>query len=195
MWTCTGGTYKSDPVIYYGFASKFTSSFPYIVPSYDTIEAIRDCFTAVNTPITARENRFSAKKFKKFSDLFTTATTDLAELYFSSFINICYRLDYPIVGGLDSVNFGLNHNHKRCAHYELDESKPKRYQFFDVPYFKNPKGIEELEINKYFRALRGNYSEFLQYVEERKSYTKKLKQVSSFEQYIQMNNETDKCII
>ncbi|XP_031635054.1 uncharacterized protein LOC116348271 [Contarinia nasturtii] len=194
MWPCTGARYERDLVIYYEFDSNFTNSFPYIVPSCDSIEAIRDCFTAVNTPISAIEKKLTAKKFMKFSELFKTATKDLAELYFSGFINICYREDYPIVRCLDSVNFGLNHNHKRCVHYKLDESKLKRYQFFDVPYFKNSKGIEELAINKYFRPLRANYSEFYQYVEEREKYTKKLKRENTFEQYIQMNNETNECI-
>lgn len=194
MWKCKAGLDEYDPVIYYEFDSNFTNSFPYIVPSCDTIEAIRDCFIAVNTPITATEKKFKASLFKKYSDLFSTATKDLAELYFFGFINICYREDYPIVRCLDSVNFDLNHNHKRCVHYELDESKQKRYQFFDVPYFKNPKRIEELEINKFFRSLRANYSEFLQYVEEREKYTKKLKRENTFEQYIQMKNETNECI-
>lgn len=193
MWRCTGARYERDS-IYYGFDSNYTNSFPYIVHSCDTIEAIRDCFTAVNTPISAREKKMEAETFKKFSELFTTAAKDLAELYFFGFINICYREDYPIVRCLDSVNFGLNHNHKRCVHYELDESKLKRYQFFDVPYFKNTKGIEELAINKFFGPLRANYSEFLQYVEERERYTIKLKREITFEQYVQMDNETNECI-
>lgn len=197
MWPCTGVTYDGGPVIYYEFDSNFTYSFPYIVPSCDTIEAIRDCFTAVNAPKSDREKKWRAELFKKYSDLFTTATNDLAKLYFYGFINICYRKDYPIVKCLESVNFDSNHNHKRCVHYELDESKEKRYQYFDVPYFKNSKGIEELEelaINKYVRSLRGNYSKFLQYVEKREKYTKQLKRENTLEQYIQMNNETNACI-
>lgn len=84
-----------DPVIYCEFDSNSTNSFLYIVPSCDTIEAIRDCFTAVNTPITAKEKKFKASTLD--SDIFTTATKDLAELFFFYFINICYREEYPIV--------------------------------------------------------------------------------------------------
>lgn len=124
MWRCTG--YERDHVIYYEFDSNFTNSFPYIVPSCDSIEAIRDCFNAVNSPISAIKMKLKAEKFKMYSELFTTAAKDLAELYFTGFINICYREDYPIVRCLDFVNFGSNHNQKRCAHNELDESKPKR---------------------------------------------------------------------
>lgn len=82
MRLCTRVRYVRDPVIYFEFDSNFTNSFPYIVHSCDTIEAIRNCFTAVNTPISAREKKLEAETFKKFSELFTTAAKDLAELYF-----------------------------------------------------------------------------------------------------------------
>lgn len=117
----------------------------------------------------------------------------MAELYFFGFTNVCYREDNPAVRCLEFVNFGLNHNYKRCVHYDLDESKLKRYQFFDVPYFNISNAIEEFAINKFFKSLRANYSEFLQYVEEREKYTETLKRKNTLEQYVQMNNETNEC--
>lgn len=194
MWPCSQkSSYIRDPVIYYGFDSNLTNSFPYIVPSCDTIQAIRDCFNAVNTPISEREKRLKPEKFKKYSELFSTASKDLAELYFFGFTNVCYREDNPAVRCLEFVNFGLNHNYKRCVRYDLDESKLKRYQFFDVSYFNISNAIEEFAINKFFNSLRANYSEFLQYVEEREKYTETLKRKNALEKYIQMNNETNEC--
>lgn len=172
----------NEPIIRFGFNSNHTDSFPYIAPSCDAVEAMRDCFS---DPFRRRFNR-------TFPEIALTAARDLAEVYFFGFLNICYKEDYPIVNCLDYVDLGLNH--KRCVRYELDESKPKRYQFFDVPYFNDPKDIEGLNINKFFRAVRANYSDFFQYVEEREKYTEQLKQETSFEEYNQMEIESDKCI-
>ncbi|XP_011136822.2 phospholipase A2 [Harpegnathos saltator] len=54
-------------------------------------------------------------------------------LYFSVLNTKCFREDYPIVGCKRHSLIP-----RRCLEYELDESQPKMYQWFDVPaYFQN----------------------------------------------------------
>ncbi|CAL1679619.1 unnamed protein product [Lasius platythorax] len=54
-------------------------------------------------------------------------------LYFSVLDTKCFREDYPIVGCKRHSLIP-----RRCLEYELDESQPKMYQWFDVPtYFQN----------------------------------------------------------
>lgn len=49
-------------------------------------------------------------------------------------------------------------------------------------------------MNKFFISLRANFTKFLQDVAEREKYTKTLKKENTFEQFVQMNIETNKCI-
>ncbi|KAH0955997.1 hypothetical protein HN011_009202 [Eciton burchellii] len=58
-------------------------------------------------------------------------------LYFSVLDTKCFREDYPIVGCKRHSLLP-----RRCLEYELDESQPKMYQWFDVPsYFQNDHGM------------------------------------------------------
>lgn len=172
----------NKPIIYFGFDSNHTDLFPYIVPNCDAIEKIRNCFI--------EPDRMRHRKI--LPEIASIIARDLAELYFSGFLNICYKEEFPIINCLDYVDLGWNH--QRCMHYELDESKPKRYQFFDVPYFNDSKGIDGLTINNLFDAVHANYSEFLKYIDEREKYTEQVKRENTFAEFIQMKNESDKCI-
>ncbi|XP_053995511.1 phospholipase A2-like [Hylaeus anthracinus] len=51
--------------------------------------------------------------------------------YFNALDTKCFREDYPIVGCNRWTTFP-----RRCLEYELDESQPKKYQWFDVPPYK-----------------------------------------------------------
>ncbi|XP_015592989.1 phospholipase A2 [Cephus cinctus] len=51
-------------------------------------------------------------------------------VYFSLLGTKCFREDYPIVGCKRYSKFP-----RRCLEYELDESQPKMYQWFDVPLY------------------------------------------------------------
>ncbi|GAB1863689.1 phospholipase A2 [Camponotus japonicus] len=54
-------------------------------------------------------------------------------LYFNVLDTKCFREDYPIVGCKRHSLIP-----RRCLEYELDESQPKMYQWFDVPtYFQS----------------------------------------------------------
>lgn len=166
-----------------GFESNHTDLFPYVVVSCDYIDALRNCF---KDPFRIRFRNI------KFEEIFYTTAKDLVEIFLFGFMNICYKEDFPIINCLDYVDLGANH--QRCVRYELDESKPKQYQLFDVPYVSDPKGVEGLVFSKFFSAARANYSKFFEYVEQRENYTKQVKQQNLIEEYIQMNNDSDKCI-
>lgn len=67
----------------------------------------------------------------------------------------CYKEDYPIVSCLE---FGYSYyiekgvtgyktKEKLCVRNELDESKPKKYQKFDVPFFYDSKNPKEFYFN------------------------------------------------
>ncbi|XP_032683265.1 phospholipase A2-like [Odontomachus brunneus] len=68
-------------------------------------------------------------------------------LYFSVLNTKCFREDYPIVGCKRHSLIP-----RRCLEYELDESQPKMYQWFDVPvYFQN--GQRVTEVGRHIRSL------------------------------------------
>ncbi|KAG8232715.1 hypothetical protein J437_LFUL013308, partial [Ladona fulva] len=60
----------------------------------------------------------------------TNAANNIGMLYFSFLVNTCYKEDYPILTCYQKGFF-----HRRCANYELDTTKPKVWQFFDLPTF------------------------------------------------------------
>ncbi|XP_012282787.1 phospholipase A2 [Orussus abietinus] len=61
--------------------------------------------------------------------------------YFTLLGTQCFRDDYPVVGCRRRSTYP-----RRCLEYELDESQPKRYQWFDVPPFRgsSPEESESL---------------------------------------------------
>lgn len=61
----------------------------------------------------------------------------------------CYKVDYPIVKCIElSFSYTTRSGYiKRCADYELDETKPKQYQKFDVPFFYDSKNPMESNFN------------------------------------------------
>ncbi|KAG7188454.1 hypothetical protein KM043_008094 [Ampulex compressa] len=59
------------------------------------------------------------------------AGTSVGFFYFNVLDTQCFREDYPIVGCKRATVYP-----RRCLEYELDESQPKRYQWFDVPPYK-----------------------------------------------------------
>lgn len=71
----------------------------------------------------------------KFHDCLKKVNSGVSEkigiIYFDIIGTQCYKKDYPIIKCSNYTNF-LN---SKCLNYELDESKEKIYQFFDVPDF------------------------------------------------------------
>ncbi|XP_044760931.1 phospholipase A2-like isoform X2 [Coccinella septempunctata] len=55
----------------------------------------------------------------------------IGKIYFND-VGKCYKRDYPIIRCLSYKNFLF---FQKCLVYELDESKEKVYQYFDLPYF------------------------------------------------------------
>lgn len=71
----------------------------------------------------------------------STVSNTVGSIYFTA-RDRCYHNDNPIVR-CDDYDTGLFVH--RCIRYKLDESQPKRYQWFDLPlYFdKDERGTEE----------------------------------------------------
>lgn len=70
-----------------------------------------------------------------FSDV-SSEYADLAgELFYSSGSDRCFKKEYPIVKCIECDEDTLFGD--RCMRYELDETKSKIYQFFDLPHYYN----------------------------------------------------------
>ncbi|XP_020294830.1 phospholipase A2-like [Pseudomyrmex gracilis] len=59
------------------------------------------------------------------------ASTKVGLIYFSVLNTKCFRKDHPIIG---CKRHSLTP--RRCLEYELDQSQPKIYQWFDVPPYQ-----------------------------------------------------------
>lgn len=76
----------------------------------DCVESIRECF------------RDSGSKFAKVSEI----------LFFQTATFHCFKNEYPIVG-CNEYRQNEYLGGSICTSYELDETKSKMYQFFDIP--------------------------------------------------------------
>lgn len=58
--------------------------------------------------------------------------------------NKCYQEEYPIVS---CVDFDTTLLVRRCTRYKLDESLPRRFQWFDLPLFNATNGQELSDVD------------------------------------------------
>lgn len=81
---------------------------------------------------------------KKLHDCLQNARSFIGDQIGRTYFNVlqtkCFKEDYPIVGCKDEKGFLFNQIGKACQSYVLDESKPKKWQFFDAEYFKGQSG-------------------------------------------------------
>ncbi|GLV38418.1 secretory Phospholipase A2 [Carabus blaptoides fortunei] len=79
--------------------------------------------------------KLNCKCDEKFYDCLKSSHMKSAKavgtIYFNVLGTQCYREDYPIVKCIKYHGIIK----KRCVEYELDESQPKVYEWFDVPPF------------------------------------------------------------
>lgn len=76
----------------------------------------------------------------------SNTSNQIGKLYFG-LRSECYRYDYPIV---KCVEYDTAVFIRRCYRYLLDESKPKLYQWFDLPLYNGKYGED------FWRTLSGS---------------------------------------
>lgn len=81
----------------------------------------------------------------------SNTSNQIGKLYFG-LRSECYRNDYPIV---ECIEYDTAVFIRRCYRYILDESKPKRFQWFDLPLYNGKYGDD------YWRSLRPSHNENL----------------------------------
>ncbi|KAF5271043.1 hypothetical protein FQR65_LT00462 [Abscondita terminalis] len=95
---------------------------------------IRSNQTKYNLTNTASYTRVTCNCDKKFRDCLyvvnTQTSSNVGNIFFNLLKNKCFRKDYPAIGCIrfDSLL-------KKCLQYRYDYTKPKKYQWFDVPPF------------------------------------------------------------
>ncbi|XP_055384547.1 phospholipase A2-like, partial [Condylostylus longicornis] len=96
-----------------------------------------------------RYTRLHCKCDKNFYDCLHKVNDRVSNIvgrtYFQ-FTNLCYREDRPTTGCLETETSLFD---KRCVKYSYDRSQPKKYQWFDLPYYNSEK----------FPDLRGSEAE------------------------------------
>ncbi|KAL6433854.1 hypothetical protein ACFW04_005822 [Cataglyphis niger] len=115
----------------------------------DTIESMQTKYGLTNT---AFYTRLRCSCDERFYDCLHSSeelvSAKVGFLYFSVLDTKCFREDHPIVGCKRHSLIP-----RRCVEYELDESQPKMYQWFDVPtYFQNDQQ-ETMMISRHIRSL------------------------------------------
>ncbi|XP_046476587.1 phospholipase A2-like [Neodiprion pinetum] len=97
----------------------------------DIIEAMDTKFNLTNPSFYTRVH---CSCDEKFYDCLHGSPDEIGDkvgiLYFSFLGTKCFRNDYPIVGCKRYHPYP-----KRCLEYELDESQPMMYQWFDIPLY------------------------------------------------------------
>lgn len=75
---------------------------------------------------------------KCLRDLNTPESNDFGRVYFYM-TDQCISNNYPIVrcDQYDSIFDGTDEQESRCMRYTLNTSKPKEYQFFNLPFYYN----------------------------------------------------------
>ncbi|XP_059479334.1 phospholipase A2-like [Neocloeon triangulifer] len=61
----------------------------------------------------------------------TDASNDVGHLYFNLFGSQCFKKDYPII----QCRRYSQDPPRRCLEYDLDETRDKKWQFFDNPHY------------------------------------------------------------
>ncbi|XP_050455267.1 phospholipase A2-like [Cataglyphis hispanica] len=114
----------------------------------DTIESMQTKYGLTNI---AFYTRLHCSCDERFYDCLHSSeelvSAKVGFLYFSVLDTKCFREDYPIVGYKRHSLIP-----RRCVEYELDESQPKMYQWFDVPtYFQNDQ--QATMMSRHIRSL------------------------------------------
>lgn len=61
-------------------------------------------------------------------------------MYFNVIQIQCFRNEHPVVNCTQEKGFLMNTFRKSCQKYDLDETQPRRFQFFDPPFYVGQAG-------------------------------------------------------
>nr|XP_015833910.1 PREDICTED: phospholipase A2A isoform X1 [Tribolium castaneum] len=98
----------------------------------DIIEGYQSKHNLTNPSFFTRLNCECDEEFHKcLKSVNSRVSTQIGQIYFTALGTQCYREDYPIV----SCKKYSYLPRRKCKEYELDESKDKVYEWFDVPNY------------------------------------------------------------